>query len=132
VILFPFAILTIAGLANQVAIIVNFLSSRGQERQLAWQALYEERMEEEAAMNDDDVDSALRRTTDLEKEMRFLHQLAREQEILSMMYGLAWSLTGFIVFWIVGAAIFYALEGWSYGSSICMSPKTFLAFLETY
>lgn len=32
-------------------------------------------------------------------------------------YDLCWSIGGLTAFWVVGAAIFQAIEGWSYGNA---------------
>ncbi|KII87652.1 hypothetical protein PLICRDRAFT_643132 [Plicaturopsis crispa FD-325 SS-3] len=109
ILLFPFAIITIAALANQISIIVGFIAARASQRKESWHALYDSLQTSK---------QRLRKTTDLEKEMRFLQTLARREGIISKMYDLSWSLAGFVVFWACGAAIFCAVEGWAYGTSV--------------
>jgi potassium channel subfamily K, other eukaryote len=125
VLLFPFAVFTIAGLANQVAIITDFLASRGRERRAAWQINYEEHIRATA----DKRDTQSKDLTKLAREVRLLQQFWRGRQVANMVYNLILSLAGFIVFWIIGAAIFHGTEGWSYGISICESFGLLFIFI---
>jgi potassium channel subfamily K len=106
ILLFPFAVITITQLANQISMMIGFFGARAQARKDRWWLQYEQ---ERQLAHDLKFPRA-----DLEREMRFLEEIHKRQDAMSTTYDLVLSLMGFIVFWMVGAALFHALE-------VCMS-----------
>jgi potassium channel subfamily K len=122
VLVFIFALLTFAALGNQISIIAAFFRSRHDGRKARWQAAYEERAytirEAEQKETGDNL-----RELELANEMSFLGELAKKQDMIATVHDMAISLAGFITFWVVGAAIFHALESWTYGTSVYFTCK---------
>jgi potassium channel subfamily K len=102
ILLFPFAILTITLLANQIAMIIRFLGARARARKDRWRVRYEKRRQ-----HDHDV---MFPEGDLDREMQFLEEIYRRLDQWSNMYDLVWSLVGFLVFWVIGAVLFHLME----------------------
>jgi potassium channel subfamily K len=127
VLLFPFSLIGIAFLGTLIQMIVNFFSDRSAARKEKSRALYErERQEAE----DKDQDPA-----NLQKEIAFLNEINQKQDVQDqflefalvraylssqgMLTDVPQSFAGFTVFWLIGGAIFMALESqWSFGVSM--------------
>lgn len=43
-----------------------------------------------------------------------INKIASKDELLSECYDLAWSFSSLLVFWLVGAAVFSSIEGWTF------------------
>ncbi|KAK9897619.1 voltage-gated potassium channel [Cystobasidium minutum MCA 4210] len=116
--LFPFAIITVAFLASQVSMIVQFFSQQTEARRTKWRQIYELKREQEATgiFNADE---------ELVEEINFLKRLADQEDRLSRVYDLTLSLLGFVSFWMIGAAAYEAIEGWSFGNSVYYCYVTF-------
>lgn len=99
--------------------IVQFFSETAFERRQEWRKIYEDRRQNEAISADTGVDE------ELVKEMDFLTHLAEQEEKLSRTYDLSLSLLGFISFWMIGACVYRAIEGWSFGDSVYYCYITF-------
>lgn len=54
----------------------------------------------------------------LQDEIDLIDQIARREELVTQLWDLTWSLTSLTIFWVVGAAIFQALEPWSFWESL--------------
>ena len=116
--MFPFTVITIAGLATQVSTIINFFSSRARARKDRWRTLYEQKREIEY--------EKMHPSDELIAEMEFLNRLVKQETILSNLYDLTVSLASFLSFWFIGAMIFHFLEGWTYGTSLYFCYVFFL------
>ncbi|KAF7971393.1 hypothetical protein HWV62_21228 [Athelia sp. TMB] len=125
ILLFPFAILTIAQLANQVGMIIEFFSQRSESRKSEWRLRYEalQDAEDEAQTKHDKHNP----DGDLKKEVEWLMAQSRREQNLSELYDLAWSLATLLLFWLVGALVFSHLEGWTYGDGVYFCYVIFLA-----
>ncbi|WWC60913.1 uncharacterized protein I303_103489 [Kwoniella dejecticola CBS 10117] len=110
VLIFPFSVLTISQLGNEIALIIGFISDRAEARREKWRKKYEGAMHREA--------NKLRPRANLTEEMALIHQINQREELMSQMYDLFWSALSLVVFWLVGATIFAAIEGWPYGDAI--------------
>lgn len=129
ILVFIFTLLAFAALGNQVSIIARFLISRSDARKARWQAAYEEHAlqeRERERSSGSKGEGGAEAEADLRSEMRFLQQVARKQDMISRMHDTFFSVTGFLTFWVVGAAIFHGLEGWSYGTSVYFTCEFFL------
>lgn len=47
-----------------------------------------------------------------------MRRLLTHTRSTSQLYDLVWSIIALIAFWVVGAAMFSSIEGWSYGNAI--------------
>ncbi|WWC69262.1 uncharacterized protein I206_103200 [Kwoniella pini CBS 10737] len=110
VLIFPFSVLTISQLGNEIALIIGFISSRAEARREQWRKKYEGAMHREA--------NKIRPRANLTEEMALIHQINQREELMSQMYDLFWSALSLVTFWLIGATIFAEIEGWSYGNSI--------------
>ena len=109
--------------------LVRFFDTRARETRAMSRAKYEQRRHDEEITrqlrrNDDSLANkgsdpgtnfphsrAMKGTIpDLHREIEFLHRLGEEQEARIRLQQIATSLSGLIVFWLVGAAIFSQLE----------------------
>jgi len=105
-----FAVLTISQLANEVSIIIAFFSNRAEARRAKWRNKYETAIKEEAMRQNPHGF--------LQDEIDLIDQIARREELVTQLWDLTWSLTSLTIFWVVGAAIFQALEPWSFWESL--------------
>ncbi|WVF71970.1 hypothetical protein IAT40_006780 [Kwoniella sp. CBS 6097] len=110
VLIFPFSVLTISQLGNEIAQIINFMSSKAEKRREKWRKRYEKAMHREA--------NKLRPEANLTEEMALIHQINSREELMSQMYDLMWSALSLIVFWLIGATVFSQIEGWPYGDAV--------------
>ncbi|EIN05813.1 voltage-gated potassium channel [Punctularia strigosozonata HHB-11173 SS5] len=118
VLLFPFALLGIASLASIIEMLIRFFASRSEQRKAKlrahFEALRERRLAQEGAGDD------------LAREVAFLERLHHLQDTADQATEVALSFGGFVVFWLVGGAIFWAIEGWPYGTSLYFCYLFFL------
>ncbi|WWD16124.1 hypothetical protein CI109_100549 [Kwoniella shandongensis] len=110
VLVFPFSVLTISQLGNEIALIIGFISSRADERRNKWRRRYEGAMHREA--------TAVRPRASLTEEMALIHQINAREETMNQLYDLLWSVLALIVFWVIGATAFSQIEGWAYGDAV--------------
>lgn len=136
---FPYAVTAIALLAVQVGVIVDFIGQRAEKRKARWRATfearYQRRAEEEEAKSEKEHDGdqpngdpsgiignggagGEAAPIPLVEEIGKLQEMARKEETASRMFDLFTSICSLVVFWMVGAAIFTATEGWEFGSSV--------------
>lgn len=73
VLVFPFAVLTISQLGNEIALIISYIGQRTNERRDRWRAKYEGAMHREA--------QALRPKAGLIEEMALIHQINQKEEM---------------------------------------------------
>lgn len=73
VLVFPFAVLTISQLANEVAIIVEFVQNRAQEKRDRWRKRFSRAMHREAIKR--------KPNASLVDEMSLIHQIDLHQEV---------------------------------------------------
>lgn len=155
ILVFPFSILTISQLANEIYIIFGFIGKRAQERRERWRRRYEGAMHAEANRRRPKAglleEMALidhinkreelyvgavspirtqviffpvghRRLAAVQtlsgRQLQQLRQLLTHTASTSQLYDLVWSMISLIAFWVVGAAMFSSIEGWSYGNAI--------------
>ncbi|GFZ48419.1 hypothetical protein JCM24511_06167 [Saitozyma sp. JCM 24511] len=109
ILVFPFFILTISQLANEVLIIFGFIKDRADQRRDQWRKRYEAEMHAEA--------NAVRPNASVLQEMALIQEINKREEMKSQLYDLIWSALALFVFWVSGAAIFHAIEDWSYGNA---------------
>ncbi|CAE6533692.1 unnamed protein product [Rhizoctonia solani] len=118
VLLFPLGLLGVTMLASCISMIVSFFNKHQQkhrdkaraEREKAWQI---------SQMKSTDPS--------LQREIAFLTDLHKRQGWREQGTDLTQSLAGFLVFWFAGAAIFGAVESWSYGDSLYFCYVFFLS-----
>nr|XP_019042442.1 hypothetical protein I302_09048 [Kwoniella bestiolae CBS 10118]OCF21372.1 hypothetical protein I302_09048 [Kwoniella bestiolae CBS 10118] len=110
VLVFPFSVLTISQLGNEIAQIIGFISSRAEDRRDKWRRKYESAMHREA--------NKVRPRANLTEEMALIHQINQREELMSQMYDLFWSALSLLTFWLIGATMFSQIEGWPYGDAI--------------
>ncbi|CAD6573140.1 MAG: hypothetical protein TREMPRED_000733 [Tremellales sp. Tagirdzhanova-0007] len=110
ILVFPFAVLTISQLGNEIALIIAFISDRAEARRDLWRKKYEQAMHREA--------QKIRPRATLLEEMALIHQINTREEIISQMYDLVWSVASLVTFWVIGAGVFSSVEGWTYGDGI--------------
>ncbi|KAG9125493.1 hypothetical protein FRC07_007378 [Ceratobasidium sp. 392] len=118
VLLFPLALLGITLLAESISMIVSFFNESNQqhktharaEREKAWQ-----------------IDQMTADDPSLEREIEFLSKLHERQGWREQTGELLRSALGFFAFWFVGAAIFCAVESWSYGNALYFCYVFFLS-----
>ena len=70
--IFPFAILTISQLGNEISLIVAFIRERSHERRRVWRRQYEGAIHREARL--------LRPNATLVEEMRLVHDINKREE----------------------------------------------------
>lgn len=102
ILLFPVSLMGIALLGSIVQMLVAFFSSRSADRKARSRAKFERQrqIEEDKRQN----------PADLAREIEFLHQMNERQDFWDQLTEFAVSCFGFFAFWVVGAAIFMALE----------------------
>ncbi|KAL7423995.1 Potassium channel [Cryptotrichosporon argae] len=110
VLIFPFAVLTISQLGNEISLIIGFIAGRADARRDKWRKRYEGAMHREA--------NKVRPHASLTEEMALVHQINKREETMSQVYDLMWSALSLIVFWVIGATLFSEIEGWTYGNAV--------------
>lgn len=118
VLLFPLALLGITLLANSISMIVTFFNKHRREHKARARA------EREKAWQ---IAQMTTEKPSLAREITFLTQLHKHQGWREHANDLARSSAGFLVFWFVGAAIFGAVESWSYGDGLYFCFVFFLS-----
>jgi potassium channel subfamily K len=73
VLIFPFSVLTISQLGNEIALIIGFISARAEARRDKWRSRYEGAMHREA--------NRLRPKASLIEEMALIHQINNREEM---------------------------------------------------
>lgn len=111
ILLLPFAILTISQLANEVSIIINYFSTRQEQRRAAWRRKYERSIRE--------LQRRKNPHASLQDEVELLEEIASKEEFVAQLYDLSWSLGSLVVFWILGAVAFTHMQPtWTFGDSL--------------
>ncbi|CAE6511710.1 unnamed protein product [Rhizoctonia solani] len=118
VLLFFLSLLGVTLLASCISMIVSFFNKNQHEhkararaeREIAWQLSH---------MKTDNPS--------LQREIAFLSELHQQQGWRERGIDLSESLAGFLIFWFVGAAIFSAVESWSYGDGLYFCYVFFLS-----
>ncbi|QRV84630.1 ion channel protein [Ceratobasidium sp. AG-Ba] len=118
VLLFPLALLGITLLAECISMIVSFFNKHHQQHKARARA------EREKQWQLEQMDT---QEPSLEREIEFLAQLHERQGWREQYAELLRSAFGFLTFWFVGAAIFGALESWSYGDALYFCYVFFLS-----
>lgn len=117
IILFPFAVASIALLAVQVGVIIDFIGQRAAKRKSKWRAKFEANFQDRADEKADAEGNGVPKVS-LVEEIDRLQVMAEREEWISMLFDLATSIFSLVVFWVVGAAIFSTTEEWAYGSAL--------------
>ncbi|PWN51899.1 voltage-gated potassium channel [Violaceomyces palustris] len=121
ILLFPFMILLIALLSNQVSIIVGYFGQQKKKRRAKLRKGLRE-----GFLKKHQKDKSRGSSADLEKEIERLEFLARREANILEMLDLVVSVAALIVFWMIGAMIYRFTEGWTFGDSLYF---TYVAFL---
>ena len=130
---FPFTIVGIALLALIVTSIVRLLSDRSRRRRLEHRRRLEEKESEQkrihrgyglrlrprgAKERSARKLSNLRRSLTLQEELQKLREEEWKRERRANLKSMAIGFTVFLIFWCLGALIFFCVEPWSYGNSL--------------
>lgn len=107
-----------AVLASQVSMIVQFFGAQTVARRDNWRRIYELKREQDNT-GPFDVDQ------ELVEEINLLKRISEQEDRLSRTYDLILSLFGFVSFWLLGAVVYHAIEGWSFGNSVYYCYVTF-------
>ncbi|CEL54017.1 Outward-rectifier potassium channel TOK1 OS=Saccharomyces cerevisiae (strain ATCC 204508 / S288c) GN=TOK1 PE=1 SV=1 [Rhizoctonia solani AG-1 IB] len=118
VLVFPLGLLGITLLANCITMIVSFFSKHQKKHKAQVRAEREKEWQ---------ISQMKSENPSLEREVEFLSQLHDQQGWREQGVDLAQSLLGFLVFWFAGAAIFGAVESWSYGDGLYFCYVFFLS-----
>ncbi|KAF8321589.1 voltage-gated potassium channel [Clavulina sp. PMI_390] len=119
IILFPFALIGIAQLGSILGMIVSFFTSRAARRKAKSRALWERQRQIE--------EDEIQKSPDLLEEIDFLVKLNQRQDLDDQFSELGLSIVGFLVFWMIGACIFKATEGWSFPTAMYFCYVFFLS-----
>ncbi|KAL7409388.1 hypothetical protein BDY24DRAFT_219418 [Mrakia frigida] len=121
ILLFPFSILSIALLANQISMIVAWFTHQSELRKTKWRAqrLLLAREGRERSLEGSDQ-------WGLEEEMKYLQRLQEKEQRISQTYNLVFSLVSFLIFWTMGALVFWASDDLPYGESLYFCYVFFL------
>nr|ODN94990.1 hypothetical protein L204_04335 [Cryptococcus depauperatus CBS 7855] len=122
VLIFPFCVLTISQLGNEIALIITFISEKADERRGKWRKKFELALHQEAHLK--------RPQAGLTEEMALVYKINAKEEIMNQLYDLMWSALALIIFWVLGATAFSQIEGWSFGNAIyaCMVLSLTIGF----
>jgi hypothetical protein len=82
--------------------LLRSFGTRAKARKDRWLLAYEVQRQK--------IEDTEQTSAQLEREIEFLEELGRKQNFISDMFDLAWSVAGLVVFWVVGASIFYSIE----------------------
>ncbi|CAE6475483.1 unnamed protein product [Rhizoctonia solani] len=118
VLLFFLGLLGITLLASCISMIVSFFNDHQREHKAKARA-EREKVWHMSQMRTDNPS--------LQREIAFLTKLHQRQGWRERGVDLMESLAGFLVFWFVGAAIFSAVESWSYGDGLYFCYVFFLS-----
>ncbi|RSH94166.1 hypothetical protein EHS25_003969 [Saitozyma podzolica] len=110
ILVFPFFILTVSQLGNEIVVIFSFIQGRAEARRDKWRKRYEGAMHAEA--------NRLRPTGSLMQEMALIEEINKREETMSQLVDLVWSAVALFVFWVAGAAMFHGIQGWSFGNAV--------------
>jgi potassium channel subfamily K len=116
--MFPFALITISGLAVMISTIVKHSKSSPETRKSRWKAIYEQRQEKESQDG--------KPADELIAEIKFLEKANRQEKSLSNLYDLLLSMAAFVIFWGIGGLLFTTMEPWTYGESMYFTYVFFL------
>ncbi|KZT43256.1 voltage-gated potassium channel [Sistotremastrum suecicum HHB10207 ss-3] len=110
IILFPFLFFLVAQLANAIGMIIGFFSDKSKDAQSRHLAEMEKQYHERQDKQNP--------TPNLDEEIKFLDDVAKMEETKQQKRDIVRSVTYFVTFWLVGAAIFSQLEQWTYGDGL--------------
>lgn len=118
---FPFAVLAISLLAVMLGQLVGFISARAAKRRNEYRELYEAEFEERRSSEKDDA-----KRMSLVMELAELQKLEKRHERFNQLVDMAFSTIALIIFWLIGAAVYYRLEGFAFGTSLYFCYVFFL------
>lgn len=98
--------------------IVQFFGQQTEARRDKWRQIYELKRQQEAT-------GLVEVNDELVEEISFLKRISEQEDRLSRTYDLFLSLFGFVTFWMLGAVVYHAIEGWSFGNSVYYCYVTF-------
>lgn len=98
--------------------IVQFFGQQTEARRNKWRQIYELKREQEAT-------GLVEVDEELVEEISFLKRISEQEDRLSRTYDLFLSLFGFVTFWMLGAVVYHAIEGWTFGNSVYYCYVTF-------
>ena len=104
ILLFPFAIFGIIQIALLVDMIITFIAHRERVLRARRKARREKELQDEMDYREGEKE------VDLVKEMQFLRTLHENAFKLKIMRDLIQNVSGFLLFWVLGALIFSQLE----------------------
>lgn len=128
VLLFPFTILGIALLSNQVSLIASVSSKRNRlqkNRFSEWSSsiLDARRRSSSDVHNGSKMD---KKSQSLIEEVERLRRMVEVRQNASEVFDLFYSILLLVIFWFVGGAIYHVMEGWSFGNAMYFSYIFFL------
>lgn len=99
--------------------IIQFFGEHTANRRRRWRKIYKDNRRQESVSSQTDIEH------ELVEEMGFLKRLAEQEDRMSRTSDLSLSFAGFVTFWLVGAAAYHAIEGWTFGDSVYFCYVTF-------
>ncbi|KAM0750985.1 voltage-gated potassium channel [Meredithblackwellia eburnea MCA 4105] len=137
VLLFPFAVFSIALLAAQIGVLVDFLNTAAENRRSRWRVRYERKVKEGDTLAHSrhpevrpgrmkEVEEGERKHLALAEEIAALQKMEKLWERHEMVFALTTSSLSLLVFWLIGGAAFMAIEGFAFGSSMYFCYVFFL------
>ncbi|KAG9024722.1 hypothetical protein FRB95_011146 [Tulasnella sp. JGI-2019a] len=122
ILIFPFCLIGIALLGSLITLIVGFFSDRAADRKAIARSEYERRRQKE----ENDLHERSGRPADIQREIQFLTEINERQDFRDEIQDFTLATVGFLTFWVVGAAVFSAIEGWGYGTGMYFCYVVFL------
>lgn len=114
--------MSIAFLAVLIGVLVDFLKTGAKNRRSRWRQRYETKLKTETE----------RRTGKhraLVEEIAELQKMESREKKWERNFALATSSASLVVFWLIGGAVFMAIEGMTFGSAMYFSKRFGLVFL---
>ena len=90
--------------------IVQYFSNKREQRRKLWREKYEKTFHIEAKRRNPHAT--------LREEIQLIDEIARREELMTQVWDLIWSLGSLTIFWVVGAACFQAMEGWTFWTAL--------------
>lgn len=102
VLLFPFSLVGIALLGSLLSMIIGYFSDQSSDRKAVSRAEFERQRQEEENRQEE--------KPNLQREIAFLTEINEKQDFKDQVQEFTIATAGFAVFWLIGGAIFSAIE----------------------
>lgn len=89
---------------------MQYFSNKRDQRRTLWREKYEKTFQVEAKRRNPHAT--------LREEIQLIDEIARREELVTQVWDLIWSLGSLAIFWVVGAACFQAMEGWTFWTAL--------------